>query len=342
MRFSEVDFRILDDTMVVFPAAEVKENIDLASVRAEDDLLLAYCYIDHLEGLLLVVLASGHKEEDRFVFNDPDGDRKVSLKLSGLGESEFEFYEEDDDRFYDAISSTGQMDSEDLLMTRGMEFLDSMRKPFDPDAIRVLLRKENVPEEESLVRIEKAQEHRLIGTLCEDPKQSFGYRAGETLAFYVSKKEDGKPYCIADLNYRSVLTKAELEDGSLLKRTIHSFNLDQNENGFAEVLQILRDSELWIPVKNDTLLSVSEKELVPGLLQRNDKYYLPVFTDTAEMKDTTKKQPRTRMGMLKAIELAKKNEVAGIVVNPFTEPFSVHKKLFTTVASMKSLLEELN
>ena len=328
--------------MIVLPAAELNDVYDTALVSPQNDLLLAYCYIDHLKGLTLAVLTSGRKGDGRYVFDDPDTSKTAFIRLSGLGECEFEFYEEDDDRFFDAVSAISMTDDEDLLMTRSMEFLDGSRKQFDPDVVNVLLTRKNAPDEECPVRIVKADDHRFIGTLEETPKQSSVYRAGDPVIFYVSKKEDGKVYCIADLTYRNILTKTELDDGSLLKDSIHAFNLDQNENSFAEVIQILRDSELWIPVKDETLLSASEKELVPGLLQRNDNYYLPVFTNTAEMGDGAKKQPRTRLGTLKTIELAEKNEVAGIVVNPFTEPFILHKKLFKTLASMKSLLEDLN
>ena len=342
MRFSEVDFRILDDTMIVLPAAELKDAYDTALVSPENDMLLAYCYIDRLKGLTLAVLTSGRKEGERFVFDDPDTGKTAFIRLSGLGECEFEFYEEDDDRFFDAVSAISLTDDEDLLMTRSMEFLDGSRRQFDPDVVNVLLKRKNAPDEECPVRIVKADDHRFIGTLEETPKQSSVYRAGDPVIFFVSKKEDGKIYCIADLTFRSVMTKAELEDGSVLKNTIHAFNQDQNENSFAELLQVLRDSELWIPVKNDTLLSANEKDLIPGLLQRNDYYFLPVFTSTAEMGDGAKKQPRIRLGMLKTIELAEKNEVTGIVVNPFTEPFILQKKLFKDVASMKSLLMKLD
>ena len=69
----------------------------------------------------------------------------------------------------------------------------------------------------------------------------------ETVAFFVQKTEDERFICISDMNPNAKITAEDLEDGSMLEAAVAKFNADRNEPNFLDVLEILRDSYVWVP-----------------------------------------------------------------------------------------------
>ena len=136
------------------------------------------------------------------------------------------------------------------------------------------------------------------------------------------------------------------------------------------VLKILRDSNVWVPCNvimsdkdesamHDMIREAEAKggienlegqefvtqdimRFVPDILQRDDKYYFPVFSSDEEMGDYGNNFSKIARHMVDVIPLAKNNEknVCGIVINAFSEPFILDKDLFDLVLRIESDIED--
>ena len=137
-----------------------------------------------------------------------------------------------------------------------------------------------------------------------------------------------------------------------------------------KLLRILRDSLVWIPcnvIMSDADNAAMEKMLaeaeesesglkslvgktitnqdcirmVPDILQNENDFFFPVFTSAEEMGDYGETFSKVEKHFLEAANLARNNEknVAGIVINAFTESIVIPKDLFDIIAGMPSSIE---
>ena len=81
--------------------------------------------------------------------------------------------------------------------------------------------------------------------------------------------------------------------------------------------------------------------LIPDILQNGHDYFFPVFTTAEEMGEYGDGFSKIQKHFLEAANLARNNEknVAGIVINAFSEPFIAPKEMFDIVANMESSVE---
>ena len=145
-------------------------------------------------------------------------------------------------------------------------------------------------------------------------------------------------------------------DEKKLKEAFNKYLKEQSESNFMDVLQLMRDTDVWIPCvavlsENDQKkweevvqkagddveslvgMSLSTEDavrLVPDVLQNENGYFFPVFTSPNEMGDYGDGLSKTQNAFLEAVTLAKNNEknVSGIVVNPFTDALVLDRQLF--------------
>ena len=145
-------------------------------------------------------------------------------------------------------------------------------------------------------------------------------------------------------------------DEKKLKEAFNKYLKEQSESNFMDVLQLMRDTDVWIPCvavlsENDQKkweevvqkagddveslvgMSLSTEDavrLVPDVLQNENGYFFPVFTSPNEMGDYGDGLSKTQNAFLEAVTLAKNNEknVRGIVVNPFTDALVLDRQLF--------------
>ena len=82
--------------------------------------------------------------------------------------------------------------------------------------------------------------------------------------------------------------------------------------------------------------------MIPDILQNREAYFFPVFSTVEAMGEYGESFSKVQRHMLDAITLAKNNEkeLAGIVLNAFTEPFVLDAKIWDIVENMKSRIEE--
>ena len=81
--------------------------------------------------------------------------------------------------------------------------------------------------------------------------------------------------------------------------------------------------------------------MVPDILQNGDQFFFPAFSSVEEMGEYGDHFSKVQKHMLEVIPLAMNNEknVAGIVINAFTEPFVLERSMFDMVEKMKSRIE---
>ena len=89
------------------------------------------------------------------------------------------------------------------------------------------------------------------------------------------------------------------------------------------------------------LTNQDDIRLLPDILKSGDAQFLPVFSNIDEMGEYGESFSKIGSHMLDAINAARnhKDDLAGIVVNPFTESFVLQTKLVDLVEKMKSRID---
>ena len=136
------------------------------------------------------------------------------------------------------------------------------------------------------------------------------------------------------MNPSRVVTAEELEDGSVLKKAVADFQKEQNQENFMEIMELLRDSFVWVPC--NVVLSdqdqekwgkvISEHEddpdeligtmltnddvirMVPDILQNGEECFFPIFSSAEEMGEYGENISIVQKHMLEVIPLARNNE----------------------------------
>ena len=146
--------------------------------------------------------------------------------------------------------------------------------------------------------------------------------------------------------------KADLEDGKLLKKAIGDFHSKQCARYYNEIINLLRDSEVWLvyPAMTDDLLKITQDlveinpttKLMPLTCTKDNQSFLPVFTNPVELGDSIKKYSIEKKTFLEAIDLAVNDgaDLKGIIIDPFTGAFVIENILFEKIKNAKSRLKD--
>lgn len=163
------------------------------------------------------------------------------------------------------------------------------------------------------------------------------------------------------------ITEDLLKGGAFLKRATEICNRNRTQLNLIKVARILRDSYVWIPcssvlserdqnriremieskedpslLKGETWQAMDEIRMVPDILQNGDEFFFPVFSSEEEMGEYGESFSKVEKHFLEALILAGNNEknVAGIVINAFSEPFVVPREMFDIIAGMESSIKD--
>lgn len=373
MKFKKTGFRAFYHH---FCACELKEYLKDA-VRAfpgagEADCILTYGYIDESAGLTLEVLACGKRNQSGFRFFDTASDIRSFIRMASAAEEEFFFFDDKDgalaDRYREKLGMLRFFDApEEVEKARDMSFLDGCRQEYCVDDVLVYLMREGLEPEGCWTRIIGLGEHWFIGKLLNEPDQSFGWHEGDEIAFFARKTEDNQIICYSDVDPGTGLTEADLADGKMLEEAAARFNAEGNEENFIEVLEILRDSYVWIPcsailssedqagieariaelgddldgIIGETLVTHDPTALVPDILQNEEAFFFPVFSTAEAMGEYGNRFSKIQMHILEVIPLARNNEkdVAGIVLNAFSDPFVLDRDIWDILENMESRIQ---
>lgn len=188
------------------------------------------------------------------------------------------------------------------------------------------------------------------------------FKLSKELIDMIIKADGDVEYHVPD----DAITPELLEGGAFLKRATAICNRNRTQLNLIRLIKILRDSWVWIPCKvimsdaddeafkkllteaeqGDGLESIVGKEftchdgvrMVPDILQNGDQFFFPVFTSAEEMGEYGKQFSQIEKHFLEAINMARNNEkdVAGIVINAFSEPFIVPRELFEIIMDLPS------
>lgn len=372
MIYTETGFRALYKNFAVFPLSDkYRRAMENYPNIEESNCMLVYGYIDYEAGLTLEVLAGGIENNNRYKFFDTSEDTRFFIRVGAVENEEFDLIDNSDNGLNERYSkrletlSAYEVD-EEIEKTRNMGFLDENRHPHYPDDIQVYLLKDGLNPEVCWTRIIGLGEHWIMGTLLNEPNQDFDYHQGEKIAFFVEETEDKKIICYSDMNPSQQLKPEDLEDGTLLKNAISAFNKERTEQGLIQIMEILRDSFVWIPcnailsktdqqslvdlidnaegdlesLKGIELSNQDNIRMIPDILQNGDNYFFPAFTTTDDMGEYGENFSKVQKHFLEVIRLARNNEknVSGIVINAFTEPWVLDREIFDLVEKMKTRL----
>jgi len=376
MKYKDTGFRaIYHHFCVVEMNGQLKELAKELPEAGEANGVMTYGYYDREAGLTLEILSAARIDDKGFMSGPGNPGVSLKLRVEALGDTEF-FVADDSDgtfakKYADKLEMLeGYSASEEVEMTRGWDFLDNSRDPFFIDDVLVHLVKIGLDIEKCWVRIINLEEQNIIGTLLNEPYQDFGWHQGDEIAFFVHKTEEGDIVCISDMIPSKMIRREDLEDGSMLKESIVRFNADRSEKNFIDVLEILRDSYVWVPCnailsdadngKLEDMIKECEGDLdkmldqtfiandcirfIPDILQNGDDFFFPVFSSDDEMGDYGNGFSKVARHILDVIPLARNNEknVKGIVINAFSGPFILDAELFHIIEEMESrLLEDL-
>ena len=373
MKYEQMTFRDVFDNNFAIPIDGYERQLEDFAGFEDADSLLVYGYIDHQNGMMLEVLAKGYKTDNGYVFDEPDNTVSCKIRLEDEKDLELTEVEIDEDRYADKYASLyiyGK--NESINKTRWNRDVDEFRDRYHPDDVRVVLVKDGLNMETCWVRMDDVFEDVITGTLLSTPVQDFSLSEGDAVSFTVMEFEDGEKLAVCELNsYGWHYTREELEDGEMLRNAIAGLNEDPSEDNIMAVLQLLRDSNIWVPCRpafserdkktmeriyrerkrrNDptygaTLTNKDEVRMIPDILESDDgKLFFPAFTSVKEMGDYGDEFNKIPAGFLEIMHMAENHELdlTGIVVNPFSEAYAIDRKYFSVIASMPSGIIEDN
>ncbi len=375
MKYSSVGFRPFYYQFVLFPIEALRDVVSNFAHAEDADSVLAFGYIDHETGFRFEILGTADDRNGELqIYNDRPRDERIFIKAETVSDIDGIILENEEDIIYKtdtrlvASIITEYEYSEDVKNSRRMAFLDGSRDLFNVDDVQVHLSRRGYQAEACWVRIEGLEKHFIIGKLLNEPYQDFGYHLGDTISFCTHETEDSHVICVSDMNPSVNITKEDLEDGQMLRDAIKAFNRERNEEHLFNVLELLRDSDVWIPctailsekdqaameemikeagddlssVEGKTMISQDQIRMVPDILRNGESFFFPVFSGAEEMGEYGNGFSKIETGFLNAIDLARNNEkkVKGIVIDAFSESFVVDAELLDLVEKMKTRIKD--
>ena len=374
MKYKETGFRAFYRHFTAIPMKEeLKAALKDFPEADTADCILTYGYADREAGLTLEILAAGKKSGDGYRFAEGNDDISSKIRIGEVAGDDAAFFKDEDgslaEKFAKKLAALHGYDApEEVEKTRNMTFLDGSRDETFIDDVLVYLTKNGLNPEGCWTRITGLGDHCIRGELLNEPDQDFGYHAGEEIAFFVRETEDKKIICFSDMNPSQKITAKDLEDGSMLEAAVSAFNKERTEEHLLDILEILRDSYVWVPctavlseedrkrweeiaekLDNDpdadpseligkTFRTEGETRLIPDILQNGENYFFPVFSTAEAMGEYGNHFSKVQKHMLEVIPLARNNEkeLAGIVLNAFSEPFVLDRQIWDIVEKMNS------
>ena len=356
MKYKDLGFRAIYEQFCAFPLKdEMREDLMNYPGFNKADGMLCYGYMHPEEGLMLAVMAIGMLEgSDIQCFREPQ-EKIISMPPEEFENEEIITFKESDRilrmQYDDQIRALGNRnDVEYMRANRSITFIDELRDPRFIDDVPVELWRKDRDAETVMVRITDSDMDALIGQIRQEPKQDFGVHEGDEIRFVVFRNGQKRLTAYKDFDADTGYTPEQLEDGTILKESIHRFRGDRTEKNLMGLLHILRDSQFYIPCQVAAEGAPSEDSdpdgvmMIPQIMKNiKDQYFLPIFSDLeemGEMKDTCRPM---RSDILSAIRFAKDSEyaVAGIVVNMNSELFFIGEDLYPVLRQMESGLTDV-
>ncbi len=130
----------------------------------------------------------------------------------------------------------------------------------------------------------------------------------------------------------------DFDGGKRLRKKIHIAKKKQDEESIIDVVNELRNAYVILPCNLkvvDVPLAKDGKDVVlaPDILETDGKKFLPVFSNIEQMgKDYASQMSKLEKTMAEAVKFAMaRDDITGIVVDPYTDTFVVLKQLFELI-----------
>ena len=343
MNYTQLGFRAFYKHFVIVPISD--SIMDMLEDFPEKDKafgVLTYGYYDREEGLSLEMLGFVSNDNGRSWVESPSQNIRFTFRIGSVENEECIFLGDEDGglaaQFKDhlaIINEAYEVDRE-IEMTRKMVFLDQCRHQYFMDDILVRLEKPNMIAEGCWVRITGLSGMFFFGTLLNEPETNFGVHRGDEIRFIAQETKEKQVVCLMDLDDREkhTLTSEDLEDGQILDEAIEAFVCNRSKDYLLYLLEILRDSKVWVLCK-------AKDEENPEIMENEEGSFLPVFSKKEYLDDYGDEFTREHFSLLDVINMARLNEkeLSSIIVNPFADAFFVlSKELWKLVESLQSRL----
>ena len=371
MKYNEGTFR---DFFHKWVAIEMTEEIRQRMIGYQGirtaNWVFCYGYVDDHLGFCFEVLACmrEHATDHLFTNKEPNNDLRVTLTAEEVQGLEIVFFEPKKTKWHIkyqeklAVIQEHEEHSK-IKYTRELTDLDPLRDPYQIDCIMVYLIDSHEHGEIVWVNLEEDHPPYMMGEIVSEPEYNFGLPIGSLVHVQFIKLEDGRIKAFCDSEQEKKLTKEDLEDGSLLEKRIHELTMNRNELNGLKVLVILRESTVWVPCT--TILSEKDQQAVmdminkeemeidrknfsfqdqvrlkPDILTNGDASFLPVFSSKEAAGEYGTQFSMIPMDFLDALNLSKGDDLSGIVVNAFSEPYEVPFVLYELIENMGSIFEK--
>lgn len=154
------------------------------------------------------------------------------------------------------------------------------------------------------------------------------------------------------------LSREKLADGNILLFLKERFQDDMTEDNLIELMQVLRDSTVVIPMQvlmsaadaermrlyEENMKFVAENDIsvVPATMNIEDEKYMFIFSQPEQIPvDYSETVTLMRAPFAKVYEYFTADEsIFGIVLDPFTENLELPEELIHAIARMESRLED--
>ncbi|XOQ52600.1 MAG: SseB domain-containing protein [Succiniclasticum sp.] len=361
MKYRNTGFRSFYHAYIAVPVTEdLRKTIRQFPGAGEAGYVLTYGYIDRVAGMTLEVLASADKTSHRFRFWDTNLEAAARIRVGAVQDAECYHLDDDERKLYgwyrgkiDALAAYDATD--DVEQSRQMTFLDASRQPLYPDDVLVWLHKDGCHAEGCWVQIDALDDknHVFFGTLLNEPDQDFGCHEGDRISFFVHQRKNRQYVLYADWNRIDNIPPLYSTQDMTLEEAIRAYYREPSMENAETVLQILSNSTILIPCETklsaedqeaflelleekgktltgETVISQGPIRLVPDIFQKGGEYFYPVFSaETAMVGDYGKQFSIVEKPFLEILPMVQHHpkRLAGIVVNPMTQPFVVPMEL---------------
>lgn len=374
-KFSETGFRLFYHNFCLLrmneklvPALKGYPNAEKATR------VLVYGYIDRDKGIMLDVIAGCREDDDGYQLFKTSTDIHSMIGVDLVEDEDVDIMNDDDgsisEMYADKIEMLHVYDApEEVEKTRELDFFDHIRDLYYPDAVKVWLLKNGLePEGHHAILIGTGEDHTLVGILTEEPKQDFGCHDGDTLLLRFGK-QDGEIFCAADCDRDALSLKEKKQEANLtLEDALKAFHEDRNGENYSAVINLLLEKKVHITLDyhlSDDAEKVLEKaktagkevgelsardqkifqdgvRLLPTLLESNGKAFLAIYSAEKEIPEDSEHDEKDLISFAKAVGFAlkMKDNLGGIVLNPYTVPFVIGNEDFEGIYALCEHFEE--
>ena len=315
-------FRGMQNRTFLVNAANFRSSLKEMDGIEEADYLLAYCYVDHNNGVLLEFLSCVTENDGSYHFFEPNNSKSSIVSIENFHDVPLEEIEVNDEKYAQKIEKINSRIKEEFKETRTDPILDGFRDLYHVDDLLVHFHQFGKTDAVYRVRVELKDKDFYYGQLLSDAEE-FGLKKDSCVKFRISRNENDLStpdilLCNLDVN-DSVLSRVDL--------SIAVFEHNSSIDNLMDLYRILRES--------DVILACMEGERderglpVANLLNIDDEFYMAVFTSEEHLGLKRNSISWVELPFSDVIDIINhhEREIKAIVLNPFSTQIDFDLKM---------------